>query len=313
MAETQDMSAAILVIDDDALLVQLLEKAFARFGYQVTAVDDPLRGLQLLDQRSFDLVITDIKMPRLSGIKVLEMVKALDESIEVIILTGAEEGLLENAIAALRLGASDFLLKPLHNLDELMAAVERSLEKRKLAVTVRQLAKSVDHLRNTDRLTNVCTRRYFFERASVELLRSRRYRKPISCLLVDIDHLGQINNTYGPPCGDQVLAHVARLLVESTRTTDIVGRYGGEEFVVALAETKTEQAQVAAEKIRKAVETADFSFGGRSIPLTVSIGVAGAEELAAISDLIAQAAQALEEAKRAGRNCIRIGEARVSG
>ena len=104
MAETQGMSAAILVIDDDALLVQLLEKAFARFGYQVTAVDDPLRGLQLLDQRSFDLVITDIKMPRLSGIKVLEMVKALDESIEVIILTGAEEGLLENAIAALRLG-----------------------------------------------------------------------------------------------------------------------------------------------------------------------------------------------------------------
>jgi diguanylate cyclase (GGDEF)-like protein len=92
-----------------------------------------------------------------------------------------------------------------------------------------------------------------------------------------------------------------------------VGRYGGEEFVVALAETKTEQAQVAAEKVRKAVETSDFSFGGRSIPLTVSIGVAGAEELAAISDLIAQAAQALEEAKRAGRNCIRTGEARVSG
>lgn len=307
------MKANILVIDDDQLLVQLLEKALTKAGHAVTGVPDPVRGLRLLDEQSFDLVITDINMPRLSGIKVLEMVKALDETIEVIILTGAEEERFENAIAALRLGASDFLMKPLRNLDELMVAVERALEKRHLAISVRQLSQSLERMRNTDFLTGVCTRRYFFERVSVELMRSKRYLKPISCMMVDLDHLGQINGTYGTPCGDQALAHVARALVESTRTTDIVGRYGGEEFIVALVETKPEQAQAAAEKLRKSIQSRTLTFGGQEIPLTVSIGVSGSEEATSIAELVAQASRALTEAKRAGRNCVRSAQGGVSG
>lgn len=307
------MRANILVIDDDPLLIQLLEKALGKVGYEVLGATDPVRGLHLLDERNFDLVITDIVMPKLSGIKVLEMVKALDETIEVILLTGAEEERFENAIAALRLGASDFLVKPLRNLDELMMAVEHALEKRRLAADVRRLSQSLERMRNTDFLTGVCTRRYFFERVSVELMRSKRYLKPISCMLVDIDHLSQINGTHGSPCGDQVLAHVARTLVESTRSPDIVGRYGGEEFVVALPETRPEQAQSAAEKIRKVIETRAFTFGGQTVPVTVSIGVAGSEETASLAELLAYATEALEEAKRAGRNCVRAAHAGVSG
>ncbi|NIV37099.1 MAG: diguanylate cyclase [Anaerolineae bacterium] len=307
------MKANILVIDDDQLLLQLLDKAFRKAGHEVTGVADPEQGLRLLDEQSFDLVITDIHMPRLSGIKVLEMVKALDETIEVVLLTAAEEERFENAIAALRLGASDFLVKPLRNLDELMVSVDRALEKRQVALSVRQLSQSLERMRNTDFLTRVCTRRYFFERVSVELMRSKRYQKPLSCLMVDVDHLAQINGTYGTPCGDQVLAHVARLLVESTRTTDIVGRYGGEEFIVALVETKPDQAQAAAEKIRKAVESGALTFGGQQVPVTVSVGVAGAEEAASMTEMVAQAAQALAEAKRAGRNCVKSAQAGVSG
>lgn len=307
------MTANILVIDDDQLLIQLLEKALTKVGHQVRGVPDPVQGLRLLDEQSFDLVITDLNMPRLSGIKVLEMAKALDETIEVILLSATEEQRFEDAVAALRLGASDFLLKPLRNLDELMVAVDRALEKRTLALSVRQLSQSLERMRNTDFLTGVCTRRYFFERVSVELLRSKRHRRPIACLLVDIDHLGQINTTYGTTCGDQALAHVARALVESTRTTDIVGRYGGEEFIVALPETKPDQSQAAAEKIRKAIETRSFTFGGQPVPLTVSIGVAAAEEATSIAELVAQAQQALGEAKRAGRNCVRATQAGVRG
>lgn len=305
--------ANILVIDDDQLLIQLLEKALSKAGHQVRGVQDPVQGLRLLDEQSFDLVITDIYMPRLSGIKVLEMAKALDETIEVILLTASEEQRFEDAVAALRLGASDFLLKPLRNLDELMVAVDRALEKRTLAMSIRQLSQSLERMRNTDFLTGVCTRRYFFERVSVELLRSKRHRRPIACLLVDMDHLGQINTTYGTTCGDQALAHVARALVETTRTTDIVGRYGGEELIVALPETKPDQAQIAAEKIRKTIETRPFTFGGQPVALTVSIGVAAAEEATSIAELVAQAQQALGEAKRAGRNCVRAGQAGVRG
>lgn len=300
------MKANILVIDDDPLLLVLAEKALGKAGHTVAGVAEPAQALQLLDAQSFDLVITDIVMPKLSGIKVLEMVKALDETIEVILITGAEEARFENAIAALRLGASDFLLKPLHNMDELLLAVEKALERRKLALTVRQLTESLQHMRHTDFLTGVFTRRYFFERLSVELMRTRRYQKPISCLLVDIDHLGQINSSCGIACGDQVLAQVARLLTETTRATDIVGRYGGEEFIVALPETNRESAQATAEKLRKRIDDYKFRFGGKEVTVTVSIGVASSAEAISISDLVRQASASLEAAKRAGRNRVGV-------
>ncbi|MFQ5778218.1 MAG: diguanylate cyclase [Terriglobia bacterium] len=307
------MSATILVIDDDLLLVQLLEKALSKAGHRVHAVNDPERGLALLDEHTFDLVITDIKMPKLSGIQVLERVKALDETIEVILFSGAEEERFENAIAALRLGASDFLPKPLRNMDELMVAVERALEKRRLAMNIRELSRSLERMRNADFLTGVNTRRYLLERASVELMRTQRHRKPIACLLADIDHLDQINKTYGRPCGDEVLAHVGRLLMRSTRITDMVGRYGGEEFVLMLPETRVEQGEAAAEKMRKAIETTPFFFGGQEIPVTVSFGVAGATGETGISELVGAALRALEKAKRAGRNCVRTAGVEVGG
>ncbi len=304
------MSANILVIDADKLVAQLLEKALVKAGHTVTAVEDPLHGLRMLDEKSFDLVITDIGLRRMSGIQVLERVKALDDTIEVIVFAGAEEETFENALAALRLGACDFLTKPLRNMDELMVAVELALDKRNLSTNVRRLVASLDQMRSTDFLTGVFTRRYFLERVSVELRRARRHKKPVTCMLIDIDHLEQVNRDYGRPCGDQVLAHVARAIALDRRVTDTLARYGGEEFVVAMAETRPDQAVIAAEKIRKRVEEGEFSFGGQTIPLTVSIGIAGQQAPESITELIDQAHLALLEAKRAGRN--RVQAAQVS-
>lgn len=307
------MSANILVIDADKLVVQLLEKALGKAGHEVTAVDEPVRGLRLLDEQSFDLVITDVAMPKLSGIQVLERVKALDETIEVIIFAGAEEETFENAAAALRLGASYFLTKPLRNIDELMVAVERALEKRSLAMNIRRLAVNLEQMRNTDFLTGVASRRHFLERMSIEVRRSRRHKKHISCLLVDVDYLDQISRDYGRSCGDQALIYVARAVTHDRRITDAVGRYGGEEFVVALVETAPDRAMIAAEKIRQQVEAGPFRFGGREIPVTVSIGLAGAQGPESIIELIDQAQQAAEEAHRAGRNCVRAAAVKVEG
>lgn len=307
------MRASILVIDADKLVVQLLEKALGKAGHAVTAVADPARGLRLLDEQSFDLVITDIGLRRLSGIQILERVKALDETIEVIIFAAPEEETSENALAALRLGASCFLTKPLRNMDELMVAVERALERRSLAMNIRRLGQSLEQMRNTDLLTGVASRRSFLERVSIELRRSRRHKTWVSCLLVDVDHLDQISRDYGRSCADEALIYVAQAVTQDRRLTDIVGRYGGEEFVVALAETRPEQATIAAEKIRQRVEAGPFRFGGQVIPVTVSIGVGGGQSPESMIELIDHAQQALEEAKRAGRNCVRLAEARVGG
>jgi len=303
------MIANILVIDADQLVVQLLEKALGKAGHKVTAVGDPVQGLQLLDEHVFDLVITGLDLPRLSGLHVLERVKALDETIEVIIFAGPDEETFENALAALRLGASDFLTKPLRNMDELMVAVERALEKRSLAMTIRQLNQNLERMSNTDFLTGLPTRRYFLERVSIELRRTRRHKKHVSCLMIDIDHLDQINKTYGRPCGDQVLVYVAREVMKDRRITDILGRFGGGVFVLLLPETRPEQAVTAAEKIRQAIEAGGFTFGGQLVEVTVRFGVSGAQGATTITDLITQAEQAANEARQAGRNCVRVSAA----
>ncbi|MFQ5694786.1 MAG: diguanylate cyclase [Terriglobia bacterium] len=303
------MGVNILAIDDDPLLIQLLEKALGKAGHRVTAVSDPAEGLRRLDQEAYDLVITDIAMPKLTGIHVLERVKALDATIQVIIFSGAQEEQFENAVDALRLGASDFLTKPLRNMDELMVAVDRAIEKHALAMTIQQLGEHLERTRNSDFLTRLNTRRYFFECVSVELRRAQRHNKHLSCLLVDVDHLDKINKTHGRPCGDQVLVYVARIMRENTRITDILGRYGGEEFVLLLAETRADQGRQAAEKIRRAIEDGRFCFGGQEIPVTVSVGVTGAQGQTSMSELLPQAQQALEDAKRAGRNCVRAAQA----
>ena len=306
------MIANILVIDADQLVVQLLEKALGKAGHKVTAVGDPVQGLNLLDEHTFDLVITGLDLPRLSGIHVLERVKALDETIEVVIFAGPDEETFENAIAALRLGASDFLTKPLRNMDELMVAVERALEKRGLAMTIRQLNQSLERMSNTDFLTGLPTRRYFLERVSIELRRTRRHKKHISCLMIDIDYLDQINKTYGRPCGDQVLVYVAREVMKDRRVTDIIARFGGGMYVLVLPETRPEQAATAAEKIRQGVESGGFTFGAQPVEVTVRIGVSGAQGTTTISDLISQAQQAANEARQAGRNCVRVAAATVT-
>jgi len=306
------MIANILVIDADRLVVQLLDKALGKSGHKVTAVEDPVQGLHLLDQQVFDLVITGLDLPRLSGLHVLERVKALDETIQVIIFASPDEETFENAIAALRLGAGDFLTKPLRNMDELMVAVERALERRSLAMTIRQLNQSLERMSNTDFLTGLPTRRYFLERVSIELRRTRRHNKHVSCLMIDLDHLDQINKTYGRPCGDEVLVYVAREVMKDRRVTDILGRYGGGVYVLLLSETNTDQALIAAEKIRQGVESGGFTFGNQPVEVTVRIGVSGAQGSTTITDLITQAQQAANEARQSGRNRVRVAAATVS-
>lgn len=299
------MNERILVVDDDELILAMLDKGLTRVGYEVSTAADPIQALQLLDENSYDLVITDVNLPKLSGIKVLEMVKALDETIEVVILTGIEAERLETAIAALRLGAHDFLLKPLKSVDDLLLAVDRALEKRRLSLNLKTLSQSLERLSTVDSLTGLATRRTFFQKLSTELVRTKRYFKPISCLLIDVDHFLVLSQNYSMQCGDYVVSEIGRILRGNTRATDLLGRYGGGEFIVALPEIEVETAMRTADKIRKVIETHEFLCGGERIPVTVSVGVSGTSHFTSISDLTARAASALERAKQDGRNCVR--------
>ena len=158
-----------------------------------------------------------------------------------------------------------------------------------------------------ERLTGLMRRETIIEKLGVELQRSLRYHRPLSVGMVDIDRFKRVNDEYGHLAGDAMLKQVASTLEEHLRTTDAIGRYGGEEFLFILPESDLEEARLVAEKLRVAIEHLESPVGeAPGATVTVSIGVASVDhadlEAISVTDLIAEADNALLEAKRSGRN-----------
>ncbi|MFW5782306.1 MAG: diguanylate cyclase [Candidatus Muiribacteriaceae bacterium] len=159
----------------------------------------------------------------------------------------------------------------------------------------------------TDGLTKLYQHRYFQQRFEEELQRSQRYSKPISLLMMDIDHFKNFNDTYGHQVGDRVLKIVARIIEKSIRDVDIAARYGGEEFAVILPEMTSEGAEVPAERIRSNIENYDFYVDDKVVPITVSLGVSTFPDNASEKDqLIECADNALYYSKETGRNKVSV-------
>jgi diguanylate cyclase (GGDEF)-like protein len=170
-----------------------------------------------------------------------------------------------------------------------------------LARTTEQLEK----LATTDGLTGLVNRRQFIALAESEMTRFRRYRRPLSMLLLDVDDFKSINDRFGHDVGDQMILHIAMLCDENKRDADVVARVGGEEFAVLLPETELESSRAVAERLRRLVSMRPLDAGGTKVHTTVSIGVAEFDaSMTGVSDLIKLADRMLYCAKRAGRNRI---------
>jgi two-component system cell cycle response regulator len=169
----------------------------------------------------------------------------------------------------------------------------------------KQLEEELRRLATTDPLTGVHNRRHFLERAEEELQRARRYGHPLTCLMLDIDHFKQVNDTYGHSTGDIVLKEMAGVCMALLRNIDLFGRLGGEEFAVILTETGLESGRKAAERLCRKLAQSAVDIEGRALNYTVSIGVAvmnSATGEGDLDDLLQAADAALYEAKRQGRN-----------
>lgn len=172
-----------------------------------------------------------------------------------------------------------------------------------LTILNAQLHDLVRRQAQTDAMTGIHNRSYFISLAEAEFERSRRYKRPLSAVMFDLDYFKAINDTYGHPAGDAVLADLARRCRAAVRAYDIFGRYGGEEFMVILPETGMDGALVMAERLRQAVGGENFEVEGQSIHVTISLGVATTNELTpTLPALLAQADAAMYAAKRSGRN-----------
>jgi diguanylate cyclase (GGDEF)-like protein len=169
------------------------------------------------------------------------------------------------------------------------------------------LFSEVQELAITDSLTKVNNRRRFFDLAEQEFERSRRYNRPLSLIMLDIDHFKRVNDTYGHAAGDTVLEQLAQLCQKSLREVDVFARYGGEEFVILLPETTSIEAQLTAERIRQLVARTPIEITGDSLTITISFGIVELDkDCKNVEELLDRSDQAMYASKRNGRNRVSI-------
>ncbi len=178
-----------------------------------------------------------------------------------------------------------------------------------LAMVNARLFQEIQRLATTDTLTGLYNRRYFFERACQEFVRSCRYRHSLTLIMCDLDRFKSVNDTYGHPVGDLVLQTISRLILQTVRQSDLVARFGGEEIIILLPETTLQAGEALAERLRQQIAAERIAINEHAISLTASFGVCGGnpancqiEAQRAIETLIELADQALYQAKQAGRN-----------
>ena len=281
----------ILVVEDDAQAASLLETTLKNEGYRVWLVNNPREGLELLKSNSFCAAITEMRSSKMNGIQFTKEVHKVSEGINVLVIT--LYSFISSAIEAMEAGAYGYITKPL-NSSEIRIVIKRAVEHFAL------LSSSDDKdyfedLAVRDGLTGLFNRRYFNELLGIESNRLKRYPSVLSLLMLDIDNFKNYNDTQGHLAGDELLRGFGKLLKSSARASDIMCRYGGEEFVIMLPQTDKKGAQIIAERLRVQV--------GLYLPTTVSIGVASyPDDAIELIKLVDKADGALYQAKKTGKN-----------
>jgi len=298
----------ILIAEDDPMSRSMLERALRRGGYDVIAVEDG--DLALGHLASTDpprLALLDWLMPHKTGIEVCADVRRKkDKAYTYLILLSSKES-KQDIVQGLEAGADDYLTKPF-DVEELKArlrAGERILELEDRLVEARE---SMRFQATHDLLTSLWNRGVIMELVAREVRRSQGEQNCTAVMMCDIDHFKRVNDEYGHGTGDDVLREVARRLQQSVRSYDMVGRYGGEEFLVVLNRCEPESAAARAENLRQVIERKPIAARGTSVPVTMSIGLALSTDFAGgdVDEIIQEADGALYAAKHAGRNRVQV-------
>jgi diguanylate cyclase (GGDEF)-like protein len=274
--------ANILVIDDEENIRELLRELLEDENFSVSTASSGEEGIEIAKERAFDVVITDLKMPGMSGIEVIRKFKEKNSNTTVIVITGYPT--IESAVEAMKEGAYDYILKPF-NLDHIKLVVRKAMERQNL------LREAI-----VDPLTEVYNLRFFHETLSREISRAERYSIPLSLLMIDVDDFKKYNDSFGHQAGNTLLKELAKIFIDSVRKSDMVFRYGGEEFCILLPHTGKGAVEVA-RRILYLVR--------KNLPVTVSIGISTfPEDAKSKEELIEKADIALYHAKKIGKNCV---------
>jgi diguanylate cyclase (GGDEF)-like protein len=290
----------VLVVDDSVATRRILRRTLEKAGYGVAEAADGLEALAECRTRRPDLMLLDFDMPVMDGPTTLARMQEDDDlaEIPVLFLTARTSG--SDVAAGLQLGAQDYLRKPCEPA-ELEARVAAALYRRNQTRSLREHAQEADRLSTIDTLTGLGNRRQLARKRD-QLLAIAGGTTPVGLLMIDVDHFKQVNDCDGHIVGDAVLRIVARRLLTALEPSQLLVRWGGEEFLVLAQGIGEAAVAELAERLRLAVSATPFAIGEeRAIPITVSVGCA-CGRLDALDALVPIADEALYEAKRSGRN-----------
>ncbi|MGQ9653779.1 MAG: GGDEF domain-containing response regulator [Thermodesulfobacteriota bacterium] len=281
------MPHKILVVDDEVHIRETLEKSLTMMGYTCRTAKDGEEALERLASEFFDIVIADIRMPRMDGMALLRAMRQEHRDVDVIMMTGF--GQEHTYMEVIEAGATDFIAKPFRH-EELQAKVKRVSRERTLRAELLYLSLH-------DSLTGLFNRRFLYQKLQEEVERAKRQKRDLAMIILDVDHFKEYNDLRGHLDGDQLLAGLSQILTSCIRqNVDTVYRYGGDEFAILLIEADISQARSIAERIRRAFEAKHIDR------CTLSLGVAQLQPKGNPDDLIRMADEAMYRAKRAGGN-----------
>lgn len=257
----------ILIAEDDPDYLQLLSRRASRMGLDVHQASNGQQAIEAVKESEFDALVLDLYMPEHTGLEVIDAARKIDPDIQALILTGSAS--VETAVEALRAGVYDYLTKPLDSMTSFELALSRALERRYLVKENKRLFEEIQRLAVTDSLTGLYNRHKLQDSLDTEVERAKRYNRPLSIIMIDMDKLKVINDTSGHAAGDEALKLVAKSIQRSIRKVDLGTRFGGDEFIVLLPEADCEEAAAVAKRIRDAILEVELEAG----KLSVSMGI----------------------------------------
>jgi diguanylate cyclase (GGDEF)-like protein len=285
----------ILIVDDEPAILNFMMVGLRSRGHEILTATTAEDGVDIALNSKPDLVLMDVVLPGLGGMEACRLIKQKAGGFIPVILVTVKNDVLSKVQGADH-GADDFLTKPFV-LEELYTKVRAMLR-------IKALYDELERASITDALTGCYNRRFFQTRMKEEYERSRRSGRPLTCLMFDIDFFKKINDAHGHPVGDAVLKTFTDLVRSQIRQTDMLFRYGGEEFVVVLPETAVAEGRRLAETLRSTIQAHAIKHNGLSLAITCSVGVCGvpAPAIRDYEHLVKCLDDGLYQAKKEGRN-----------
>ena len=286
----------VLVVEDSRVAVTLIQRTLAEHGIDSRAIRDPGNLLPELEAYRPDLILMDMYMPRFNGVEATRVLRQMSAytALPIVYLSGESDVGMQ--VEALRLGGDQFLIKPFNPV--LLAAVVKTKIER---FRETQRSTRLDGL--TGLLNHTATKSQL--KAMIGKIGSQ---KGLTVVMIDIDHFKSVNDAYGHPVGDQVIRGIAWLLKGRLRSSDIIGRYGGEEFLVALPDVTPEQARIVIDRIREDFSSLPHAHASGALFCTFSAGIASYPDFDSAQTLTEAADNALLESKRQGRNRVTMAQ-----